>query len=287
MQTNRTARLVLLGTASVAIALTAAGEVLLRNNSVEGRSGGLARLLLNPQGGAVGIGTTIPVTTLDVRGNGIALHNTTNALRWDAGIAGTGAGFTRTYGANGIPATSIGTQPGAASAGIMGVLSLDGTNFAGYLAINHTNGESSVSADVKNFRVPNPRDPETDIVYACIEGPEAAAYVRGTAQLHNGRASILLPQHFADVISGSQMTVQLTPLSETSRGLAVVAKTADQVDVTELAGGSGNYEFDYFVAGVRAGKEGYRVIRPIVERSAPQPAEEVMNEEIATDTVGR
>jgi hypothetical protein len=36
------------------------------------------------------------------------------------------------------------------------------------------NGRGVVMADIKNFRVPNPTEPDTDIVYACIEGPEAA-----------------------------------------------------------------------------------------------------------------
>lgn len=45
----------------------------------------------------------------------------------------------------------------------------------------------------KSFRVPNPNDVKTDIWYASIEGPEAAAYLRGTARLNNGRAFIPFP----------------------------------------------------------------------------------------------
>jgi hypothetical protein len=46
-----------------------------------------------------------------------------------------------------------------------------------------TSGNSVVLADiveanVKNFRVAHPTQPDMDIVYACIEGPEAAAYVQ-------------------------------------------------------------------------------------------------------------
>jgi hypothetical protein len=41
------------------------------------------------------------------------------------------------------------------------------------------NGTGFVVADVKSFRVRHPDMSDSDIVYAAIEGPEAAAYVRG------------------------------------------------------------------------------------------------------------
>jgi len=39
-----------------------------------------------------------------------------------------------------------------------------------------TSGDGVIYADTKNFRVDNPRDADTEIWYACIEGPEAATY---------------------------------------------------------------------------------------------------------------
>jgi hypothetical protein len=57
------------------------------------------------------------------------------------------------------------------------------------------------------------------------------------------------------------MTVQLTPLSAESEGLAVVEKNTEQIVVKELRKGKGNYEFDYIIHAVRKGYEKYDVIR--------------------------
>ncbi len=122
-----------------------------------------------------------------------------------------------------------------------------------------------VVATEKYFRVPNPRDPETDIWYSALEGPEAAAYVRGTKLLINGKATIYLPDHFIDVADPNSVTVHLTPNSAESLGLAVVEKNLDGVVVRELTNGTGTYEFDYYIMAVRRGYEDYKVIRPIQE----------------------
>jgi hypothetical protein len=124
------------------------------------------------------------------------------------------------------------------------------------------NGNSVVTADIKSFSVPHPTQPDTDIVYACIEGPEAAVYVRGTGHLVNGEAVISLPDHFASVASPDAMTVWVTPHSGDSLGLAVVAKRLSGVEVKELHRGTGNYDFDWEIKCVRGGHEDYRVTRP-------------------------
>jgi hypothetical protein len=117
-------------------------------------------------------------------------------------------------------------------------------------------------ADLKSLRVPNPVKPDADIVYAAVEGPEAAAYVRGTASLSNGEAIIDLPEHFVSIASDQRLTVQLTPNSSKSLGLAVDEKSVKRIVVKELMDGKGSYEFDWEVKCVRKGYEDYRVIRP-------------------------
>lgn len=124
-----------------------------------------------------------------------------------------------------------------------------------------TNGEGVVAGDRKSFREINPDDPETDIWYVSIEGPEAAMYVRGTACLVNGRAVIDLPQHFRSLASENGMTVQLTPLSIDSKGLAVVQKSLNGVVVGELGNGQGNYDFDWEVKAVRRKHENYEPVK--------------------------
>ncbi len=123
------------------------------------------------------------------------------------------------------------------------------------------NGESFVSASYKAFREPNPDDPETDIVYACIEGPEAGAYVRGTARLEDGEASVFLPRHFVNSCVSEGMTVQVTPRSADSKGLAVVERSLEGFRAVELMQGAGDYEFDWEVKAVRKGFQDFQVIR--------------------------
>lgn len=132
-------------------------------------------------------------------------------------------------------------------------------------------GVGEVYADRKNFRVPNPADATTDIWYCCPEGPEAAMYVRGTGRLVNGSATIALPDHFRNLAVEAGMTVQLTPLSADSKGLAITSKRLSGIEVRELTNGSGDYEFDWRVEAVRKGHEDYQVIRPWM-RSDPDEA---------------
>lgn len=144
----------------------------------------------------------------------------------------------------------------------------------GYIAVNDSNGDPGVSifvnssgqgvvsADIKNFTITNPDDKDTDIWYASIEGPESGVYIRGTAELVDGQAVITFPKHFSAVSAETNMTVQVTPLSEDSKGLAVTRKSLSGVEVVELFNGSGNYSFDWEVKCVRKGYEDYQVIRP-------------------------
>jgi len=122
--------------------------------------------------------------------------------------------------------------------------------------------QGSVVVDIKNFSMPNPNQPGTNIVYASIEGPEAAAYIRGTVHLISGTATIILPDHFIAVASESSVTVQLTPLSADSQGLAVVSKRLTGIVIKELFKGTGTYDVDYLVTAVRKGYENYQVIEP-------------------------
>ena len=150
----------------------------------------------------------------------------------------------------------------------------DRSGFGGFLYVQDPNGSTQVGmdvdtgnvgtvfADTKNFRVPNPEDPKTDIWYACVEGPEAAAYLRGTARLENGRAFVQFPQHFKSVAVSKGMTVQLTARSVDTYGLAVLESSVDGISVGELQRGKGNFEFDWEVKAVRKGHENYEVIRP-------------------------
>lgn len=129
-------------------------------------------------------------------------------------------------------------------------------------AVIPNDGIGRVNADVKNFVQPDPDNVNRNIVYACVEGPEAAAYIRGTSRLVNGRATVSLPAHFRNVAVAEGMTIQLTPLDAESKGMAVVRKSLMSFEVRELWHGTGAYEFDWEVKAVRRGFTDYQVYRP-------------------------
>jgi hypothetical protein len=215
--------------------------------------------------GQVGVGTTQPVSALTVQGltegdailfkhpnqPGLAVITTASA-----GLSGSMA----THGPNGTLNAalvdvlqnpdhgSMAVYDAAGSAKAFMMVDIDGTGF--------------VVADIKSFRVPHPKTPDTDIVYAAIEGPEAAAYIRGTAHLRNGEAVIDLPEHFASIASSQGLTVQVTPNSAESLGLAVEGKSIERIIVRELSNGKGDYDFDWEAKCIRKGYEDYQVIRP-------------------------
>lgn len=142
-------------------------------------------------------------------------------------------------------------------------------NIKDLIVLDGSNGSINASsitanelrAQVKNFSMPHPKDPAKSIVYACIEGPEAAAYERGTAKLVNGEAFIPYSDHFGLVINAQTLTVHVTPLFDDTFGLAVVEKTEKGFRVKELKGGKGNFSFDWEAKAVRKGYENYQAVR--------------------------
>jgi hypothetical protein len=169
------------------------------------------------------------------------------------------SGRVELYGPNGSYNVMLATPGGLPNNGWLGVKDANSATQANMYV--NAQGQGVISGDIKNFVVPNQRNLSEDIVYASVEGPEAAAYIRGTGHLVNGRARIDLPQHFQDVAVLQGMTVQLTPQSLDSKGLAAGRRTLASVEVGELNGGHGNYDFDWEVKAVRVGHEDYKPIR--------------------------
>ncbi|MEM7368812.1 MAG: hypothetical protein AAF587_09410 [Bacteroidota bacterium] len=184
--------------------------------------------------GQVGIGTSSPVSSLSVGGNTTVVNSSGN-IRVEAGVNGNDEGFLNVYDSN--------------NQALVGMF------------INGS-GQGDIFAGTKNFRVDHPDQADKDIWYASLEGPEAAAYVRGTATLLDGKVTVELPDHFRLIAANEGMTVMLTPLSAESKGLAVIQKDVTQFEVQELLKGEGNYSFDWEVKAVRLGYEEFEVIRP-------------------------
>lgn len=189
--------------------------------------------------GQVGIGTSSPVSALSVGGNATVVNSSGN-IRVEAGINGSDEGFLNVY---------------------------DSNNQALVGMFINASGQGDIFAGTKNFRVDHPEERDKDIWYASLEGPEAGAYVRGTATLVKGKVTVELPDHFRLIAANEGMTVMLTPLSAESKGLAVTQKDVTQFEVRELLKGKGNYSFDWEVKAVRLGYENFEVIRPKMGQS--------------------
>ena len=184
-----------------------------------------------------------------------------------------GGGVIRLYGGSGnIQNVLLGPWgPGArTNGGFLGLFDASGTKRVEAYVDIETNPQSPrglifcdniFTREMKAFIINHPTKKDKNIVYACIEGPEAAAYERGTTQLIDGEAFIPFSEHFQLVVNPTTMTVNLTPNSAESMGLAVVEKKADGIRVKELLKGKGNYSFDWEVKGVRKGHEDFKVIR--------------------------
>lgn len=177
-----------------------------------------------------------------------------------AGISAnlTGCGWVYTYGSQGYKNVEMQSRDINENYGWVGVYNY-GTPMAG-ITINN-DGQGLVWGDVKSFRMNHPTDSTKEIWYASIEGPEVAAYERGTATLENGEAQITLSAHFALVASGNNITVQTTPLFAASKGLAVIERTTTSIKVKELWNGTGNYKFDWEIKDTRKNFENWEVIR--------------------------
>ncbi len=122
----------------------------------------------------------------------------------------------------------------------------------------HVVGDFLVTDGRKMFAQDHPADPTKQIVYVSLEGPEAGTYIRGTAELVNGKAVIDLPEHFSLVTNDEGLTVQLTSRGEWLQ-LYLVETTTKRIIVREVQGKSG--QFDYLVQGVRKGYENHQVIQ--------------------------
>lgn len=216
------------------------------------------------RGGRFGIGTTPPLTELDVRNGEFAVTNSTNHRLVEAFIGSTDlAGHVQVNGPNGLPNAFFSTSGASNKYGYLGVCDATGGT-AAWIFIDNL-GRGNLVGDIKNFREVNPRNNAEDIYYASIEGPEAAAYVRGTGHMVNGKAHISLPEHFKDITGGTGITVILTPKDPSSKGLGYWHGSNIGFDAFEINGGSGTYDFDWEVKAVRKGYEDYKVVRPWTE----------------------
>ena len=146
---------------------------------------------------------------------------------------------------------------------------------AGLYVAGNLNVTGNLTKGSGSFVQPHKKDPSKEIVYAFFEGPEHAIFLRGKAKLVDGRAVIETPEYFRDVAgSDEDVTVQFTPRSSRSKGLAAVEVTKGSIRVEELMEGKGTYEFDYFITAKRAGFEGHQPVQKNTHFSAHNGTQE-------------
>ena len=107
----------------------------------------------------------------------------------------------------------------------------------------------------KKFVIAHPCQADRTLVHAAIEGPEAAVYYRGEAQLANGRAVVSLPPYFEALTRMDGRTVMLTNVDGFDR-LAVQRREGRQVAngqfVVISENSSSSQAFTWEVIAVRA-----------------------------------
>lgn len=102
----------------------------------------------------------------------------------------------------------------------------------------------------KNFVIPHPDDPNRQLVYACLEGPEHSVYVRG--QLKN-KNTIVLPEVWRNLVDERSISVSLTPVG-THQELFVKGTQDNQIIVGSKAGLPINCHYHVFAERKDIGK---------------------------------
>lgn len=105
----------------------------------------------------------------------------------------------------------------------------------------------------KRFEIAHPVEPQRKLLlHAALEGPEAAVYYRGEAQLVNSQASISLPPYFEALTRKEQRTVQLTSIDGWSPLFVERGVQEGQFMVRTANGGDPTQRFYWEVKAVRA-----------------------------------
>ncbi|MBI4593942.1 MAG: DNRLRE domain-containing protein [Candidatus Rokubacteria bacterium] len=227
-------------------------------------------------GGKVGIGTTNPDSSrnLTIGNGGTESYVAGITINTGSGLTTRGEIFFQRNGAT-DGYIGIGSQlfDSCASGNCMGMSAASGRKL--YLAIggapgltldaNYNVGIGTTSptsrlhvvgditaTGAKNFQIAHPVEPERKLlVHSALEGPEAAVFYRGEAQLVNGEIVVTLPPYFEALARKEHRTVQLTPIGGFAP-LYVVDEVQEGRFTVRTDGGSRSQRFYWEVKAVRA-----------------------------------
>jgi hypothetical protein len=207
-------------------------------------------------GGSENVRLGSPVGSPDL--GSISVANNLGETRGLMEVLPVGAGHITLQGPNGSDNVRLTALTQNANHGFVSVH--DASGAAKAIMLVDPDGKGRIMADVKNFVVDHPNQPGKKIVYTALEGPEAGMYHRGVVPLTEGRATIELPEHFAALAVPETITVQLTPRSLDSLGVAVDSVDGDRIEIAELFDGAGSYDVHFLVQAVRRGFEDYEPV---------------------------
>jgi len=113
-----------------------------------------------------------------------------------------------------------------------------GSDGAGNLTVN-----GSFTAESKSFDIPHPSKTGWRLRYGVLEGPEHGVYFRGVTNTN----FIELPDYWKDLVYEDSLTVQLTPIGNST--VYYLDKIEDNKIYIKSEGDS--YNVSYFVLGER------------------------------------
>ncbi|MFA7000476.1 MAG: hypothetical protein WC241_05220 [Candidatus Paceibacterota bacterium] len=159
------------------------------------------------QSGDVGIGTNIPISKLEIVSD--------NPVVGKMGFGGGWHDFWYDGGSdNAYPIIHVGLEggytkfswkPEGAPERELLFIRNNGT-----VQVPGTFDATTVTANVKNFKINHPAKPGKKLIHSTLEGPEIAVFYRGEAQLVKGEATIKLPDYFEALTRKEGRTIQLT-----------------------------------------------------------------------------
>lgn len=211
----------------------------------------------------------------------ITLNNLQGSPRAVFSVHSVGSGDLRLDGSNGNTNISLGATAQNSNHGIVSVHDSQGRTRAqmvvdqsgvGRFEVVSAKGTSEVGmmTDAKGRGIlwanqtlsieDHPAEQGSKIITSGLEGLEPALYHRGMVQLNEGRATLELPEDFLALADTRSMTIQLTPESLSSQGVAFERVGKNQIMIGELHGGAGSYPVHYVVQARRAGTEQFKAI---------------------------
>jgi hypothetical protein len=101
----------------------------------------------------------------------------------------------------------------------------------------------------KNFDIPHPTKDGWRLTHTCVEGPEAAVYVRGRIRNSN---EIILPEYWKGLVDINTITINLTPIGAHQD---VIVKRWDSSKIYLQAKGGMPIDCFYHVFGERIDTE--------------------------------